>query len=188
MFYPGECGGTALADVLFGRQNPCGRLPVTFYKSTGDLPDIRDYSMKGRTYRFFTGEPEYPFRLRKELYREFAYSDAAAERDGDAVVISANVTNTGKYPGREVTQCYVRLPYGNPELVGFVKTELAPGECRRVSSHCSGSPEPDGTVTTARFIPYPGKPYSSSGGHQPDPVSARLTGYDCLSVGIEADN
>mgnify|MGYP004524533457 FL=1 len=186
MFYPGECGGTALADVLFGRQNPCGRLPVTFYKSTGDLPDIRDYSMEGRTYRFFTGEPEYPFGYGKS-YTEFAYSDAAAERDGDAVVISANVTNTGKYPGREVAQCYVRLPYGNPELAGFVKTELAPGECRRVSVTVpvsgTGWYGDDGA-----FHPISGETVFFIGGHQPDPVSARLTGYDCLSVGIEADN
>ena len=60
-WYPGQAGGAALADVLFGDYNPAGRLPVTFYKSAGQLPPFTDYNMKGRTYRFFTGEPLFPF-------------------------------------------------------------------------------------------------------------------------------
>ena len=137
MFYPGECGGTALADVLFGRQNPCGRLPVTFYKSTGDLPDIRDYSMKGRTYRFFTGEPEYPFGYGKS-YTEFAYSDAAAERDGDAVVISANVTNTGRYPGRDGHAVLCPASVRKSGACGICQDRACAGRVPPGIRHCSG--------------------------------------------------
>ena len=74
LWYPGEEGGTALADVLFGDYNPAGRMPVTFYKSVDDLPPFRDYAMAGHTYRFFEGEPLYPFGYGLS-YTQFAYSD-----------------------------------------------------------------------------------------------------------------
>ena len=97
-WYPGEEGGTALADVLFGDYNPAGRLPVTFYRSADDLPPFEDYRMAGRTYRYFTGEPLYPFGYGLS-YTTFAYADLALDKtqvgDGETVTLRVDVTNTG---------------------------------------------------------------------------------------------
>src|SRR5258705_6562790 len=109
-WYPGEEGGNAVADVLFGDYNPGGRLPVTFYKSVDQLPPFTDYSMQGRTYRYFKGEPLYPFGFGLS-YSNFKYDNlqisAAKVKAGDAVTITALVENAGPLAGDEVAQLYV---------------------------------------------------------------------------------
>jgi beta-glucosidase len=140
-WYPGQAAGTAIADVLFGDYNPAGRLPVTFYRSVDDLPPFEDYSMSGRTYRFFAGQPLYPFGHGLS-YTTFRYAglrtSAPAIRDGDTVTVSVDVTNTGARAGDEVVQLYVRypgsaVPRAIKELKGFARISLRPGETRTVN-------------------------------------------------------
>lgn len=140
-WYPGQAAGRAIADVLFGDYNPGGRLPVTFYKSVADLPPFDDYAMKGRTYRFFTGTPLYPFGYGMS-YTTFAYrnlrTSAAAAKSGDTVTVSVDVTNTGKRAGDEVPQLYIRhlgsaVERPISDLRGFARVALAPGETKTVS-------------------------------------------------------
>jgi beta-glucosidase len=139
-WYPGEAGGKALADVLFGDYNPSGRLPVTFYQSTDDLPPFEAYEMEGRTYRYFRGKPLFPFGhgLSYTTFQfenlEISQSDAAA---GDKITISADVSNNGDCAGDEVVQLYVRqlMSPAQPvkELKGFKRITLQPGECQTVT-------------------------------------------------------
>ena len=138
-WYGGQDAGTALADVLFGDYNPSGRLPVTFYASDNDLPPYEDYSMKERTYRYFTGNPLYPFGHGMS-YTDFAYTDLrvpATAVAGDTVKVSVSVTNTGPRPGEEVVQLYVSLsnrqvPVPLRSLQGIQRIRLEPGESRKV--------------------------------------------------------
>lgn len=110
-WYPGQAGGTAVADVLFGDYNPAGRLPVTFYKNTAQLPDFENYSMRGRTYRYFRGEPLFPFGYGLS-YTAFDYGKAklSARRieAGESVRLTVDLRNTGPRDGEEVVQVYVR--------------------------------------------------------------------------------
>ncbi len=140
-WYPGQAGGTAIADVLFGAYNPAGRLPVTFYKSVNDLPAFDDYRMTGRTYRFFNGTPLYPFGYGLS-YTTFAYSgltvDRARYRASDTARVSITVTNTGSRAGEEVAQLYARhtnsaIPRSNRDLRGFQRIMLKPGTSTRVT-------------------------------------------------------
>jgi beta-glucosidase len=136
-WYPGEEGGTAIADVVFGDYNPAGRLPVTFYKSADQLPPFSDYSMKGKTYRYFTGEPLFPFGFGLS-YTAFAYKNMTVPKQvkaGAGAMISVDVTNTGSREGDEVVQVYLKSPAGTPirTLVGFERVALKPGETRSVS-------------------------------------------------------
>ena len=108
-WYPGEEGGNAIASVLYGTYNPAGRLPVTFYKSTDQLPDFEDYSMKGRTYRYMTDKPLYPFGYGLS-YSTFKYGKAKIRKAGDKVYVSVKVKNTSKVDGQEVVQLYVSRP------------------------------------------------------------------------------
>ena len=133
-WYPGEEGGTALADVLSGAYSPGGRLPVTFYKSIEQLPSFASYSMAGRTYRYLTEPPLYPFGYGLS-YASFRYDKAEANppqiaADG-SVTLSAQVTNTGKIAGDEVVQLYLSHPgtEGAPirSLAGFQRVHLQPG-------------------------------------------------------------
>ena len=105
-WYPGAQGGKAIAEILFGEKNPEGKLPVTFYRSTDELPAFTDYSMKNRTYRYMQSEALYPFGYGLS-YTDFTYSDvkASAEKVGaDGVDITATVTNSGKTAGTETVQ------------------------------------------------------------------------------------
>ena len=112
-WYPGEAGGRAIARTIFGRANPSGRLPVTFPKSVDDLPDIRSYALKGRTYLYAEKEPLFPFGYGLS-YSTFAYSDLkAARRPDGAVSVSVRVANTSRTDGAEVVQLYVRAPEGS---------------------------------------------------------------------------
>ncbi len=139
-WYGGQEGGTAVADILFGDYNPAGRLPVTFYKSVSQLPDFEDYSMKGRTYRYFTQQPLYPFGYGLS-YTTFRYDNArlsATEIEaGQPVTLSFDLSNTGKMDGDEVAQVYIKNP-NDPEgpikaLKGFKRVHLKAGETQTVS-------------------------------------------------------
>ena len=131
-WYDGEQGGTALADVLFGDYNPSGRLPVTFYKSTDDLPDFLDYTMRGRTYRYFTGEPLFPFGFGLS-YTSFEYGKPVY-RNGK---VSVSVKNTGKREGLETVQVYIRRTADKEgprkTLRAYQQVQLKPGESRTVT-------------------------------------------------------
>ncbi|MGD9101663.1 MAG: glycoside hydrolase family 3 C-terminal domain-containing protein, partial [Anaerolineae bacterium] len=140
-WYPGQAGGKALADVLFGDYNPAGRLPVTFYRSVDDLPPFDDYAMEGRTYRFFRGEPLFPFGHGLS-YTTFRFEDLQIRpvrvAAGERVSVSACVTNAGERAGDEVVQLYIRHPDASvprpiKELKGFKRIHLGPGECKKVT-------------------------------------------------------
>jgi beta-glucosidase len=133
-WYPGEEGGAAVAETLSGRNNPAGRLPVTFYKDVSQLPPFEDYSMKGRTYRYFEGTPLYPFGYGLS-YSTFSYSGLTVPTNavaaGSPVVAEVTVTNTGRRAGDEVAQLYLRFPDvpGAPlrALRGFQRVHLEAG-------------------------------------------------------------
>ena len=133
-WYPGQRGGNAVADVLFGNTNPSGRLPVTFYKGDEKLPAFDDYSMRHRTYRYFEGEALYPFGHGLS-YTQFEYSGIKVDRAGDNITVSVNVKNIGKRAGDEVAQLYVHSPSSRAlkELRGIQKLALKPGESRGVA-------------------------------------------------------
>jgi beta-glucosidase len=140
-WYPGQRGGNAVADVLFGNANPAGRLPVTYYKETEKLPAFDDYSMRGRTYRYFEGEPLFPFGHGLS-YTRFEYSgikiDHTSAAAGDTVQVSFAVKNVGARTGEEVAQLYVRPmaprePHALKDLRGMQRFALEPGQTRRVS-------------------------------------------------------
>ncbi|MCQ2076086.1 MAG: glycoside hydrolase family 3 C-terminal domain-containing protein [Bacteroidaceae bacterium] len=138
-WYPGQEGGTAVADVLFGDFNPSGKLPVTFYKSTDQLPDFQDYSMENRTYRYFKGEPLYSFGYGLS-YTTFDFGTAKLSKSkikaGKSVDITIPVTNSGKMNGAEVVQVYVKS-LDNPDapiksLKAYKRIELGAGETQNV--------------------------------------------------------
>ena len=138
-WYPGGEGGTAIADVLFGDYNPAGRLPVTFYKSVDQLPPFTDYSMQGRTYRYFKGEPLYSFGYGLS-YTKFAYSNLRVKsvKAGEPVNVVVDVTNAGERQGDEVVQLYLTdvaasAPVPIRTLVGFERISLRPREKRTLS-------------------------------------------------------
>ncbi|WP_267387210.1 glycoside hydrolase family 3 C-terminal domain-containing protein [Sphingomonas sp. GC_Shp_3] len=139
-WYPGEAGGLAVGNVLSGNVNPGGRLPLTFYKSLADLPPFGDYDMTGRTYRYFTGTPVYPFGYGLS-YTSFAYAPLAltpaAGGAEQGLAVATEVTNTGKRAGDEVVQLYLSFPDvpGAPKVAlrGYQRVTLAPGEKRQVT-------------------------------------------------------
>ncbi len=141
-WYSGEEGGAAIAETLSGKNNPAGRLPVTFYKDVHQLPHFEDYSMKGRTYRYFSGEPLWPFGYGLS-YTNFSYSDLSLPSGlinaGDPLDASATVTNTGKLAGDEVVQLYLKFPDvpGAPirALRGFQRVHLDPGASQKIEFH-----------------------------------------------------
>jgi len=110
-WYPGEEGGNAVADVLFGDYNPAGRLPLTYYRSVNDLPDFKNYYMQGRTYRYFTGSPLFPFGYGLS-YTSFSYSNLKIDKTevdlNETINISMKIKNTGAFDGDEVVQLYVK--------------------------------------------------------------------------------
>jgi len=141
-WYPGEFGGKAIAETLLGKSNPAGRLPITFYRSVADLPSFDDYSMKNRTYRYFTGTPLYEFGYGLS-YTKFAYSSlklsSSSLRAGDVLTAEVDVKNTGRVAGDEVAEVYLTPPsLGNGglspklQLVGFQRISLKAGESRHL--------------------------------------------------------
>jgi beta-glucosidase len=143
-WYPGQSGGQAVADVLTGKSDAGGRLPLTFYRSLADLPPFDDYAMKGRTYRYFKGTPVYPFGFGLS-YTSFTYAPLQVDPVGgapeDGVTVTTTVTNTGSRDGDEVAQLYLTPPAfdGAPRLAlrGFQRLSLKAGERRQVSFRLS---------------------------------------------------
>jgi beta-glucosidase len=143
-WYGGQAAGTAVADVLFGDYNPSGRLPVTFYRSDHDLPSFEDYSMANRTYRYFKGEPLYPFGFGLS-YTSFNYSNLTVSKQSvkknESLRAEVTVANTGKYNGDEVVQLYIshegigEAPLS--ALKNFKRVTLKPGESQKVSFEIS---------------------------------------------------
>ncbi|HJP90428.1 MAG TPA: glycoside hydrolase family 3 C-terminal domain-containing protein [Pyrinomonadaceae bacterium] len=173
-WYPGEEGGAAIADVLFGDYNPAGRLPVTFYKSVEQLPPFEAYAMDGRTYRFFKGQPLYPFGHGLS-YTRFKYSSINISpqtvKPTEKVTISATVENAGAREGDEVVQLYVtdveasvRVPIRS--LAGVERVHLKPGE-RRVVSFILEPRQLSVITDDGRRVVEPGEFKVSVGGKQP---------------------
>jgi beta-glucosidase len=138
-WYPGEEGGTAVAETLSGKNNPAGRLPVTFYKDVSQLPNFEDYGMANRTYRYFNGKPLYPFGYGLS-YSKFQYSDLSvptqAVAAGQPVSADVTVTNTSNVAGDEVVQVYLKFPAvkGAPliALRGFRRIHLEAGASQKI--------------------------------------------------------
>ena len=104
-WYPGEMGGKAIAELLFGEYSPSGKLPVTVYSSTNDLPDFDDYSMNNRTYRYFKGTPEFPFGFGLS-YTKFRHGELQKEEADGNLKVSVTVKNVGDYDGKEVVKLF----------------------------------------------------------------------------------
>jgi len=184
-WYSGEEGGAAIAETLSGKNNPAGRLPVTFYKGVEQLPHFEDYSMEGRTYRYFKGEPLWPFGYGLS-YTTFNYSDltlpSAPVKAGDPLDLSVTVTNTGNLTGDEVVELYLKFPEvaGAPirALRGFQRIHLEAGGNQVVKFHLQprdlSMVTEDGNIIVAQ-----GKYTVSAGGGQPE------TGVSSVSGGFE---
>lgn len=188
-WYPGAEGGRAIADIIFGRVNPSGKLPVTFYKNTNTIPDFEDYSMQGRTYKYLQEEPLYPFGFGLG-YTSFAFSNVTVQpqtvRAGQPFTASVEVTNTGSLHGEEVVQLYVRdeeatLRKPHHKLCGMERIALAPGEKATLSF----------TVQPAALALYdeegqevyePGQFTLFAGGCQPDAQSQAMYNSPCASA------
>jgi beta-glucosidase len=140
-WYPGELGGQAVAEALFGEINPSGHLPITFYRSTDDLPAFTDYSMSNRTYRYFSGKPLYAFGHGLS-YTTFEFSDGKSDSpkihsDG-VLTVTFTAKNTGARDGDEVAQIYYRhvnstVPHPKLALCGFSRVSLKSGDSKQVT-------------------------------------------------------
>ena len=173
-WYPGEFGGKAIADILFGDYNPAGRLPVTFYKSVNDLPDFKDYNMENRTYKYFKGKPLFPFGHGLS-YTNFTYSNLDIKENiivNKPIDVKVDVKNSGDLKGEEVVQFYLSHE-GTGEaspirsLVGFDRITLNPGETKTVS--LTITPKQYALISLeGKPLINPGKISISAGGKQPD--------------------
>ena len=180
-WYPGEEGGTAIAETLAGANNPAGRLPLTFYAATSQLPPFTDYSMTARTYRYFTGQPLFPFGHGLS-YTRFAYSNLGLPRQvvaGAPVEVRGEVKNTGGVSGDEVVEIYLSKPQGAGvplrELVGFRRIRLEPGQSSSVA--LTIDPRSLGEVdANGNRVIVPGTYTLSMGGSQPDAGFGGLSG------------
>jgi beta-glucosidase len=174
-WYPGEEGGTAIAETLAGDNNPSGRLPVTVYKSVDQIPPFNDYSMRGRTYRYFTGEPLFPFGFGLS-YSKFAYSGlklSATKLDaGSPLAVDAEVRNTSQRDGDEVVELYLSFPKSPlapiRALRGFTRVHLKAGETQHVHFTLSSRDLSEVTESGERVVG-PGDYQISVGGSQPGP-------------------
>jgi beta-glucosidase len=179
-WYPGEEGGTAIAQTLAGDNNPAGRLPLTFYASLDQLPPFDEYSMKDRTYRYFSGKPLFPFGYGLS-YTTFAYSKIKAPSNikaGEPVTVEGEVKNTGSIPGDEVVELYLTQPK-TPQtpihvLVGFKRVHLDAGKSIHVSLTIDPRSLAQVDATGNRTI-LPGEYTISLGGSQPNDAANVLT-------------
>ena len=187
-WYPGAMGGLAVAELIAGKFSPSGRLPITFYHADDKIPDFTDYNMAGRTYRYLTEKPLYPFGYGLS-YTKFAYSSINVTDTGDDYVVSVTVKNTGDMEGIEKVQVYAsykdsRTPTPNFQLCGLDTVTLAPGEQKtvriRTDKYWVKAVLEDGTRvdpdTSVVFY---------AGGHQPDERSRELGLDDCVSLKIK---
>jgi beta-glucosidase len=189
-WYPGEEGGTAVADALFGVYNPSGRLPVTFVKSSDQLPPFTDYAMEGRTYRYMTEEPLYPFGYGLS-YSTFRYEglalSAARVSAGTDLTVTVKVTNESSRDGHEVAQLYVAAPGGmGPirQLAGFARAWI-PAHGSKTVSFRLGQRELCTVAEDGTRAVRPGRYRLSVGGRQPDSRSAALAGTKVLEADLE---
>ena len=181
-WYAGEEGGAAIAETLSGKNNPAGRLPVTFYTGVDQLPPFEDYAMKGRTYRYFEGRPLYPFGYGLS-YTTFSYSSLTLPKNaikaGDPLTAEVTVTNAGEREGDEVAQLYLSFPEvpGAPlrALRGFKRVHLKPGESQKVRFELK---ERDLSMVSEAGIPIiaEGKHSVSIGGGQPNTEAPTVAG------------
>jgi beta-glucosidase len=181
-WYPGEEGGTAIAETMAGNNNPAGRLPVTFYKSVEQLPEFTDYSMKGRTYRYFTEEPLYPFGYGLS-YSKFVYSGVKLSsqtlKAGEPLQVEAKIRNTSVRDGDEVAQVYLTFPEtfaGAPlrALRGFTRIHLKAGESKVVTFTLEDRDLSYVNESGTRLIG-PGKYVIAIGGGQPGAGAGNTT-------------
>src|SRR6185437_1090384 len=180
-WYPGEEGGAAVAETLSGKNNPAGRLPVTFYTGVNQLPNFEDYGMANRTYRYFTGKPLYPFGYGLS-YTTFHYSDLSVPAQaaaGEPIGADVTVSNTGKVAGDEVVQLYLKFPpvKGAPNIAlrGFERIHLDAGASQKV--HFELKPRDLGMVTDdGNPIVAEGDYTISIGGGQPDTGAPTVSG------------
>jgi len=180
-WFGGEFAGAAVADVLFGDYNPGGRLPMTCYKSMDQLPEFTDYSMDNRTYRYFKGEPLYPFGYGLS-YTKFGYSGLTlskkSARAGQNITVSAQVQNAGKKAGDEVVEVYLTdvkasAPVPIRKLVGFQRVSLSPGEKKQVTFEIT--PKQMAYIdANGSSVLEPGRFKITVGGSQGDAVSRKL--------------
>ena len=181
-WYAGEEGGSAVAETLSGKNNPAGRLPVTFYTGLEQLPPFEDYAMQNRTYRYFHGKPLYPFGYGLS-YTTFSYSDltlpSSAIGAGDPLIAAVTVTNTGKREGDEVAELYLSFPNvpGAPlrALRSFKRIHLRPGESQKVSFELKDRDLSMVSEAGEPIIPE-GAYTVSIGGGQPDTGAPAVTG------------
>jgi beta-glucosidase len=180
-WYPGEEGGNAIAETLAGDTNPAGRLPLTFYSSLSQVPAFEDYSMKDRTYRYFSGKPLFGFGYGLS-YTTFAYADLklpSTVKAGDSVTVDGTVKNTGSTAGDEVVELYLTQPKGfeTPRrvLAGFQRVHLNRGQSTQV--HLVIDPRSLSQVDQqGNRIVAPGEYSVSLGGAQPEDTAAVVTG------------
>ena len=181
-WYPGEEGGAAVAETLSGKNNPGGRLPVTFYKGVDQLPNFEDYGMANRTYRYFTGKPLYAFGYGLS-YTRFAYSELTVPSTvaaGQAMDADVTVTNAGKLTGDEVAQLYLKFPAveGAPRIAlrGFQRIHLDPGASQKVHFHLNPR-DLDMVTENGDPIIAEGDYTVSIGGGQPDTGAPGVSGH-----------
>jgi beta-glucosidase len=182
-WYPGEEGGAAVAETLSGKNNPAGRLPVTFYTGVNELPNFEDYGMANRTYRYFSGKPLFPFGYGLS-YTKFSYGDLSvptqAVTAGQPVSADVTVTNSGNLAGDEVVQVYLKFPQekGAPRIAlrGFERVHLEAGASQKV--HFELRPRDLGMVTEGgNPIIAQGDYTISIGGGQPDTGAPGVSGH-----------
>lgn len=188
-WYPGSQGGRAVAELLFGSYSPEGKLPVTFYKTTEELPDFTDYSMDNRTYRYMKQEALYPFGFGRS-YTSFEQGetvwDSDCIEDGKTITIRTSLKNTGVMPGGVTIQVYVKaLREGTPnaQLKGLKKVYLQPGEKQeivitlRADAFALCDREGRSVLEAGEYLVYVGT-------HQPDQRSTELTGQTCAAFPV----
>jgi len=182
-FYPGALGGQAIAEIISGKVNPSGKLPVTFYRSTSDLPEFWNYGMHNRTYRYYHGETLYPFGFGLS-YTKFALDDLKVAKNKKSVTVS--VKNVGKKTGREVVQVYVESPNQKERyrLIGMAPIQLAANKSKKITIDLADD--------TYKRRDWKGDFYTLEGEHtlhvgfcQPEKRSIELSGVKPLSAEVK---
>lgn len=188
-WYPGEQGGNALADILFGDVSPAGRLPVTFYESFQDLPAYDSYKMEGRTYRYYAGKVQFPFGFGLS-YTSFAYSwkqqPGKVNSLADTLTFSATIKNTGDMNGDEVAQVYIKYPSLErmplKELKGFKRVFIKKGSVQTVEFHIPVNELQKWDLAQKKWVLYPGDYTVSIGSSSQD---IRLSSTVKIKTGIQ---
>jgi beta-glucosidase len=163
-WYPGEQGGNAFGDILTGTVSPSGRLPITFYKSTNDLPDYTNYAMQGRTYRYFKGPVQYPFGYGLS-YASFNYEvlsgKGASYKTSDTLIAAIRIQNKSKIDAAETVQAYIEYPKRDrmpiKELKFFKRVEIKKGQSEKVKVQIPVNELKKWDLTKNAWMVYPGK-------------------------------